>query len=135
MISKEPIIANRIRKISGSFSWIDHRILSSGFLQTMTTHEITLYFFLILVGDKNGVSFYHYNKICKLLKIDLDNLINARNQLIDKGLIAFDQNRYQALELPTQLKSNDDQYAKHCEYIKYSDFKALKDILVQANKP
>ena len=126
---KEPIFVNRIRKISGSFSWIDHRILSSGFLLSMTTHEIVLYFFLILVGDKNGISFYHYDKICKLLKIYLDEYITARSQLIDKSLIAFDQNRYQVLELPSQLKSDDDQYIKH------SEFKALKEILHQINKP
>lgn len=100
MMSRQPIVATRIRKISGSFSWIDHRILSSGFLQAMTTHEIALYFFLVLVGDKNGVSFYHYDKICSLLKIDVDAYITARNRLIDKSLIAFDQTRYQVLELP-----------------------------------
>jgi len=129
MISRQPILVKRIRKISGSFSWIDHRILSSSFLQVMTTHEIVLYFFLILVGDKNGISFYHYDKICKLLKIDLDEYITARNQLIDKSLLAFDQNRYQVLELPSHLKTDDDQYIKH------SEFKVLKDILHQINKP
>ena len=133
---KEPIVSKRIRKISGSFSWIDHRILSSGFLQAMTTHEIVLYFFLVLVGDKNGISFYHYDKIYQLLKIDVDDYIKARNQLIDKSLIAFDQNRYQVLELPSQLKSNDDQPVKHSEFVQYSDFNALKNILVQvSNKP
>jgi hypothetical protein len=132
MISKEPILTERIRKISGSFSWIDHRILSSGFLQAMTTHEIVLYFFLILVGDKNGMSFYHYDKICTLLKIDLEQYIKARNQLIHKSLIAFEQNRYQVLELPSQLKAENEQYVKRC---KSSNFKALKDILHQMNKP
>ena len=102
MISKQPIVAERIRKISGSFSWIDHRLLTDGFLKAMTSHEILLYFFLVLVGDKNGVSFYSYDRICQLLKIKLDDYIQARNLLLKRSLIAFQQGRFQVLELPLQ---------------------------------
>jgi hypothetical protein len=102
MISKQAIMPERIRKISGSFSWIDHRILTDGFLKAMTSHEILLYFFLILVGDKNGVSFYRYDRICQLLKIELDEYIQARNLLLKRSLIAFQQGRFQVLELPSQ---------------------------------
>ena len=102
MISKQPIMPERIRKISGSFSWIDHRILTDGFLTAMTSHEILLYFFLVLVGDKNGVSFYSYDKICQLLKIELDDYIQARDRLMKRSLIACHQARFQVLELPKQ---------------------------------
>lgn len=102
MISKDPINRERIRKISGSFSWIDHRLLSNGFLALMSRDEILLYFFLILVGDKNGVSFYSYDKICHLLKIELDDYIQARDLLIKRSLIAHDASRFQVLELPTK---------------------------------
>ncbi len=102
MISKQPIVAERIRRISGSFSWIDHRILTDGFLTSMSRNEIVLYFFLVLVGDKNGVSFYSYDKICQLLKIELDEYIQARNLLLKRSLIAFQQGRFQVLELPSQ---------------------------------
>jgi hypothetical protein len=104
MISKEPVNYERIRKISGSFSWIDHRILTQGFLKAMSLYEILLYFFLILVGDKNGISFYHYDKICSLLKIEADDYLQARNLLIKRSLVAFDQGRFQVLELPTAAK-------------------------------
>ena len=100
MISKEPINDERIRKISGSFSWMDHRILSNGFLDAMSHNEILLYFFLILVGDKNGMSFYSYDKICNLLKIEADDYIRARNLLIKRSLVAFDKGRFQVLALP-----------------------------------
>ena len=102
MISKQPIMPERIRKISGSFSWIDHRILTDGFLTSMTSPEILLYFFLVLVGDKNGVSFYSYDKICQLLKIELDDYIQARNLLMKRSLIACHEGRFQVLELPRQ---------------------------------
>jgi len=108
MISKQPIVAERIRKISRSFSWIDHRLLTDGFLKAMASHEILLYFFLVLVGDKNGVSFYSYDKICQLLKIELDDYIKARDQLIQRSLIACHQGRFQVLELPRQKKQVDE---------------------------
>ena len=104
MISRNPINANRIRRITGSFSWIDHRLLSDGFLSVMAGEEILLYFFLTLVGDKNGVSFYSYDKICQLLKMDVDRFVQARNQLIDKALIACDTGRFQVLQLPNKLQ-------------------------------
>ena len=106
MISRTPIDSTRIRNISGSFSWIDHRLLSGGFLNAMTSDEILLYFFLLLVGDRNGVSFYSYDKICQLLKIDVDRFIAARNQLAQKSLIATDNGRYQVLQLPQHCKQS-----------------------------
>lgn len=106
MISKKPINPHRIRQITGSFSWIDHRLLSHGYLTAMTSDEILLYFFLVLVGDKNGVSFYSYDNICALLKMDVNRFIAARDQLILKSLIACDNSRFQVLQLPdTQPKS------------------------------
>lgn len=104
MISRTPINPNRIRRITGSFSWIDHRLLSGGFLSAMAGEEILLYFFLILVGDKNGVSFYCYDKICQFLKLDVDRFVWARNRLIDKSLIACENGRFQVLQLPNKVK-------------------------------
>jgi len=100
MSSKSPICPDRIRRISGSFSWLDHRLLHNGFLRRMQPEEMLLYFFLVLVGDKNGVSFYGYDSILKLLKLTLDQYITARDRLIDLSLIAFENGRYQVLELP-----------------------------------
>lgn len=100
MISRAPIDSQRIRRITGSFSWIDHRLLTDGFLAAMTRDEMLLYFFLVLVGDKNGVSFYAYDTICQLLKMDVDDFVQARNLLIDHSLIACENGRFQVLQLP-----------------------------------
>lgn len=102
MISKAPINPSRIRKITGSFSWLDHRLLHEGYLAAMEPSELLLYFFLVLVGDRNGISFYSYDKICTLLKIDVERLLAARARLIDKSLIAFEDGRYQVLQLPAR---------------------------------
>lgn len=104
MISRTPIDNTRIRKITGSFSWIDHRLISHGFLAAMAPEEILLYFFLVLVGDKNGISFYSYDKICAFLKMDVDRFIEARDRLIERSLIATDNGRFQVLQLPEKHK-------------------------------
>ncbi len=100
MIDKTPLVAERIRHIKGSFSFVEHRFLHGGFWKTLSHAELLLYFFLILVGDRFGVSVYSYDRICSTLKIHLDDYILARNELIRKDLIAFDGHLFQVLSLP-----------------------------------
>ena len=52
------------------------------------------------MADRQGLSYYHYDKICSLLCLSLDDYIVARDQLIDKDLIAFDGTIFQILSLP-----------------------------------
>ena len=61
-----------------------------------------MYFFLVVAGDRNGLSFYSYDKICTLLQMRLDQYIQARDGLIEKDLIAFDGTVYQVLSLPAK---------------------------------
>jgi hypothetical protein len=100
MVNREPLVCNRIRKIEGSFAWISHRFLRSGFFAGLTQNELLLYFFLVLVADRQGLSYYHYDKICSLLCFFVDDYIVARDQLIEKDLVAFDGTFFQVLSLP-----------------------------------
>ena len=58
MIQKKVLRADRIRKIKGGFSFIPHRFLTDGFLSALNQKELLLYFFLVLVSDRCGLSFY-----------------------------------------------------------------------------
>jgi len=100
MIKKHPINTQRARKIEGSFAFIEHRFLRNGFFATLTHYELLLYVFLVLVADRNGLSYYSYDKICTLLRISVDEYIFARDALIEKDLIAFDGYLFQVLSLP-----------------------------------
>ncbi|MGA2502020.1 MAG: hypothetical protein ABSH20_30120 [Tepidisphaeraceae bacterium] len=80
----------RLRRIEKSFAWIDHRLLRNGFLQVMTHQDQSLYLFLALAADRNGVSFYRKEKICDLLGLDFGAFEVARNRLIDMRLLAFE---------------------------------------------
>lgn len=102
MITKRVLNPDRIRKVGKGFSFIPHRFLTGGFLSSLNPHELLLYFFLVLSGDRNGLSFYSYDKICSLLQMSLDQYIQARNGLMEKDLIAFDGTIYQVLSLPKQ---------------------------------
>ena len=79
----------RVRKIQGSFAWIDHRLLRSGFLPVMTPQDQSLYLFLALAADRNGVSFYRKEKICECLGLDFQPFEVAKDRLIGLKLIAF----------------------------------------------
>jgi len=99
-MSRSILEPKRVRKISSTFAFIQHRFIRDGFFESLNHHELILYLFLILVGDRYGVSWYAYDKICAILRITLDEYIDARNSLIDKDLIAFNGHTFQVLSLP-----------------------------------
>ena len=100
MVEPKILISDRVRSITGGFAFIEHRFLHDGFWNTLSRKELLLYLFLVLVADRNGVSFYSYDKICTLTRTSLDDYIQARNGLIDKNLIAFQGRLFQVLSLP-----------------------------------
>ena len=100
MNPKTLIVPELKRVLSAPFAWVDRRLLFNGFLSQLTHSEILLYFFLVLAADRDGLSFYNYDKICHRLKLDIDNYVQARNGLIEKKLIAFDGHQFQVLTLP-----------------------------------
>ena len=105
MIRKKIINLDRVRQINGGFSFIPHRFLTDGFFVSLNQPELLLYFFLILAADKNGLSYYSYERICEFIDMGLDEYLRARGGLLNKDLIAFDNTVFQVLELPPKPKS------------------------------
>jgi len=95
-----PIDINKIRKISGSYSRIEHRFINGRLIDLLKTHEVLLYFFLTAVGDIEGVSFYSSERMADILKISVSVIETARQGLIEKGFIAYRDGVYQVLDLP-----------------------------------
>ena len=102
MLKKRVLNPDRIRRIDGGFSFIPHRFLLEGFLASLNQQELLLYLFLVLASDRNGLSYYSYDRICTLLQLNLDEYIDARDGLITKDLIAFDGSLFQVLALPSK---------------------------------
>ena len=80
----------RVRRIAGSFAWIDHRLLRNGYMAVLTHPEQSLYLFLALAADRNGVSFYRQEKICDVLGMEAHAFTVARDRLIELGLLVFE---------------------------------------------
>lgn len=97
---RTPPRPERVRRIERGFAFIPNRFLHAGFLASLSHAERSLYLFLVLAGDRNGVSFYAYDRICSTLEMTPDDYLLVRNSLIDKDLIAFDGTRFQVLSLP-----------------------------------
>ena len=95
-----PIVADRVRKIPGSFSWIDRRIVTDNFLVYLSKDEIALYFFLVTVSNRVGVSFYGPARICRQIGLTREELQRATRVLEELDLVAFRFPFYQVLALP-----------------------------------
>ena len=94
-----------IRRIYGSFAAIEHRFMRDGFFANLSHSEIILYFFLVLVANRSGISWYGYDRILQITGLTLDEYVKARNELIDKELLTFDARFFQVLTLPEKVKS------------------------------
>jgi hypothetical protein len=132
MINKVILCHERVRKIGGSFAFIEHRFLKDGFLVSLSHQELLLYFFLVLAADRYGLSFYGYDKICSLLRITVGEYLEARNQLVEKDLIAFDGKLFQVLSLPPQPVSGVQGFLKARGDLKREDPAAIREIFARA---
>jgi len=99
-MEKRILRSDRIRHPNGRFSFIPHRFLVGGFLKSLSLNELSLYLFLTLASDKNGVSYYGQKSICSHLHLQKDDYLKARNGLVQRDLIAFDGVFFQVLKLP-----------------------------------
>jgi len=99
MVSKVPIVAQRIRKVPKHFSWIDHRLIRDRHIENCSHAAAALYLFLVTVGDQKGLSYYSDKSIVNYLSMDQSILQQARADLIRIGLIAWQKPLYQVLSL------------------------------------
>ncbi len=104
MISKTPILPERVRRIPKSFSWIDHRLVSDKHIENISHASGILYLFLVCVGDDKGLSYYGDQSLMKKLTMDQGMFETARSDLIIKGLIAWQRPIYQVLCLGPERK-------------------------------
>jgi hypothetical protein len=105
-IKKEPLLPERIRKIEKGFGFIPNRFLTGGFFNNFSQHEKLIYFLLVMVSDRDGLSYYSQDKMSSLLELSLDEFVEARNGLIRKSLIAFNGLMFQLLSLPVKPIEN-----------------------------
>lgn len=96
--SPDLIDSDRVRRIRGSFSQIEHRFINGRYIDLLDTTEILVYLFLIAVGDRRGISFYSSERMGDLLKLSVRFIEKAREGLVQKGFIAYRGGVYQVYE-------------------------------------
>ncbi|HUY36714.1 MAG TPA: hypothetical protein VMV69_28525 [Pirellulales bacterium] len=100
MIQKRVLVAERLRRPpSTGWSWMDRRFVRDHAAQ-LSRDAVQLYFFLAAVSDGQGLSFYGDPAVAALLRMPLDTLIRARDELIANDLIAWQAPLTQVLSLP-----------------------------------
>ena len=128
MVSKVPIVDERIRKVPRHFSWIDHRLVRDRHIENCSNAAAALYLFLVTVGDAKGLSYYGDKSIIKRLSMDQSTLNKARANLIKIGLIAWQKPLYQVLSLDRAQRE------KQAPRSSMDDALSLGDILKMARE-
>lgn len=70
-----------------SYSIVDHSLFHGGYLHRLSHRALSLYLFLVVVGDKNGRSYYSERTIGDILRFHAKDFSDACRELSDVGLI------------------------------------------------
>ncbi len=82
---------------------MDRRFVREGFIEPLAIDAILLYFFLVAVSDVEGLSFYADPTISRILKLNAEELSQARARLLSAALILYEYPLYQVLPLPAKV--------------------------------
>jgi hypothetical protein len=99
MTPKPILVPARLRRPpTTGWSWVDRRFVREH-MAYLSREAVLLYFFLSAVADKHGLSFYGDGTLATLLRMTLPALIQARDELITRDLIAHEVRFTQVLSL------------------------------------
>ena len=100
MIEKRILVLPRLRRPPATgWSWVDRRFLREHG-DYLSREAILLYLFLAVVADKHGLSFYSDNALTCRLRLTQPVLERARQELLERDLIAHQLPLVQVLSVP-----------------------------------
>jgi hypothetical protein len=100
MIRKHILVPARLRRPpDNGWSWTDGRFVREH-MDHLSREAVLLYFFLSAVADGNGLSFYGNGTVAALLRMSLPALLQARDELLARDLIAHEPPLTQIHSLP-----------------------------------
>jgi hypothetical protein len=71
-----------------SYSIVDHELLHGRYLHRLSHQALSLYLFFVVVGDREGKSFYGETTICEILRLAPEQFKTAKAELESLRLIA-----------------------------------------------
>jgi hypothetical protein len=100
MIQKRVLVAGRLRRPpTTGWSWVDRRFLREHG-DYLSREAVLLYLFLAAVADRHGLSFYSDRTLTSRLQLSQSVLERARQELLERDLIAHQLPLVQVLSLP-----------------------------------
>jgi hypothetical protein len=96
-----------------SYSIIDHQILHGRYLHRLSHESMVLYLFLVVVGDRQGRSFYSDRSIMEILRLNGPKLHHAREQLISEALASYKRPYWEVKNIPQRRDHGRDDKAIH----------------------
>jgi hypothetical protein len=105
-IKKRILCPERLRRIPGQFSWIDQRLVRDRYLQRCDHGALALYLVLVTVADAEGLSYYSDATLEGMLRLEHAQLLSARHQLCQAGMLVYDKPLYQVLSLELPLAAS-----------------------------
>ena len=101
MIQKHVLVPQRLRRPPATgWSWLDRRFLREHG-DYLSREAVQLYLVLAAVADRHGLSFYSDTTLACRLRLSQPVLERAREELLDRDLIAHELPLVQVLSLPT----------------------------------
>jgi hypothetical protein len=100
MIPKRILVPQRLRRPPATgWSWIDRRFLREH-ADHLSRDAVLQYLFLVCVADRYGLSCYSDRTLSSRLQLSQPMLERARQELLDRDLIAHQLPLVQVLSLP-----------------------------------
>src|SRR4051794_17814082 len=101
MFPKRVLVPQRLRRPpTTGWSWVDRRFLREHG-DYLSREAVLLYLFLAAVADRHGLSFYSDATLTSRLRLSQSVLEKAREELLDRDLIAHQLPLVQVLSLPS----------------------------------
>jgi hypothetical protein len=102
MIKKQILVPQRLRRPPATgWSWVDRRFLREHG-DYLSRAAMLLYLFLAAVADRHGLSFYSDHALTSRLRLSQPVLEKAREELLERDLIAHRLPLVQVLSLPSR---------------------------------
>lgn len=99
MIPQRILVQSRVRRPPATgWSWVDRRFVREH-MAYLSREATLLYFLLCAVADKYGMSFYGDGTLAVMLHVPLSVLVQARDELLARDLIAHETRFTQVLSL------------------------------------
>lgn len=121
----------RLRQIPPQFSWVDHRLVREYYFERCSCDALALYLFLLTVADARGLSYYSQPRLMKSLKMGTTRFMQARHELMDTQLIAYQHPLYQVLALEVDAVEKKQQLSGENSPESPQPLVAIKTILQQ----